>query len=501
MKRIVHSSISGVAQAILNTVLAFLCIPIFISQLGIDAYGIFSVIAVVGSLNVFLHLGINESLIKHLSEQSRCEESNYDIVVSLILVSSLWFVFIVMLYASSGFIVERVFKIPHDYIPDGIWLFRCVSVSFALMFIGGILTAVIDSTQKVYLNSYVQMMHSIVYYGGLIGSLTFGFGLRGVGLALVFTEAVWLTTLVIMARREWGRFYVPDLCGNFWRVAKKQVSYGGQIYLGGIVGFLHEPFVNILISNFLGVGFVSFWSIGLRIKNQLRSVLSKLLHPIYPRLGATQDVQQLFRLVHRVENNLMMILVPGFFIFAFTVPYFIRLWLNNVEGTPLIIATAITAVASLLCLRIPTLPMRYYLKAKDLPHVIIFVNAAAALLNILFFLLLFRWLGYYGILIGFVAGELATFIVTLYWQRRCLNSLIFDTPMQLMKLLAICSLLAMAGFTLTHNIVSNWIGLILVPTVLGILLIGLWRCFGIYDLNTVREFWQFCRARKLPANG
>ena len=82
-KLFIKNSASGLLQLLITATLTFVTIPVFIRKLGADNYGIFSIISIVGSVNVFANLGLNISLIKFLAEQGKSKESDHDIIVTI----------------------------------------------------------------------------------------------------------------------------------------------------------------------------------------------------------------------------------------------------------------------------------------------------------------------------------------------------------------------------------------------------------------------------------
>ena len=90
MKRLlVKNSVSGVLQILITLLFTFLVVKIFINQLGSELYGVFSLISILGNLNILSGLGITTSLIKYISEQGRTQQSHTDIITSFIIVTSL----------------------------------------------------------------------------------------------------------------------------------------------------------------------------------------------------------------------------------------------------------------------------------------------------------------------------------------------------------------------------------------------------------------------------
>ena len=88
-KQFVKNSLSGVFVLAISTLLLLVTIPIFLRLLGKEAYGVFSLIMVIGNLNTFANLGLSAALIKFISEQGKVTESHHDIIVNSLLLLSI----------------------------------------------------------------------------------------------------------------------------------------------------------------------------------------------------------------------------------------------------------------------------------------------------------------------------------------------------------------------------------------------------------------------------
>ncbi len=67
-KTLVKNSIYSVIQVLINIIVLFIAVPVFIKYLSTELYGLFSVVSIIGNLNVFVNLGLNNALIKFVAE-------------------------------------------------------------------------------------------------------------------------------------------------------------------------------------------------------------------------------------------------------------------------------------------------------------------------------------------------------------------------------------------------------------------------------------------------
>src|SRR5665647_1555287 len=114
-KLLVKNSFIGIIQFILTAVLTLISVPIFIHKLGMELYGIFAIVSVIGNLNLLTNFGLNGALLVYVAKQGKCRESDHDIVVTQIIMVLLTVIFTLLAVIFSDLIIKDVFKIPSQY--------------------------------------------------------------------------------------------------------------------------------------------------------------------------------------------------------------------------------------------------------------------------------------------------------------------------------------------------------------------------------------------------
>ena len=132
-KLLIRNSLSGVLQLFITAVLTFLCVPVLISKLGLEVYGVFAVLSVVSNLGTLADLGMDRALIVYLSNQGKTQESNFDIFVALSIKLTLLCVLIAVLLSIERTVLLSVLNIPIYYYDEAVVFFRCVLFSNAFM--------------------------------------------------------------------------------------------------------------------------------------------------------------------------------------------------------------------------------------------------------------------------------------------------------------------------------------------------------------------------------
>lgn len=418
-KTIINNSISGVVQLVLTALLTFLCIPIFINKLGTELYGVFAIVSVIGNLNIFANLGLNSALIKYISEQGKCSESENDIFASLVIMCLIIIPLTILAFIFREFILINVLGVPLKYYNQSQILYSTLLVSNMLLLIGQIFTAVLDSMQKIYFTNFVQLIYSTIYWGGIIAVVLMGKHLDWVGYAIMTAACLWFILVLIFFFKQWGRIAFSNLNKTFKPAAKKQLSFGAKVYLSGFISFFNEPLFKILISNFLGLNVVAYFEIGLKIRSQLTGLFSKVLQPLFPYLSSLRDKQHIAILIKDLTAKIFLLVLPISALLIITCKDIVTLWLQvDIINYSIFIVGLVVPYLIFIPL---TQPIYIFFLAKGLPEKTIVFQLFSVITNVVFFCLLVYFVGIYAVIISNVLSYLVGFILGIYYQDRLLN--------------------------------------------------------------------------------
>ena len=489
MKRLlVKNSVFGLGQALINLLLVFIAIPIFIKMLGSESYGVFALVMVVGNLNSFTNLGLTSALVRFIAEQGRNAESKTDIIVNLILMIAAALPLTLIVVYCNKFILLDILKVPLNLFSEAKWLYFWVLWANFLLVIGQTFKSILDALQKIYITNLQQIAYNIIYWGLILTVLILGYNLPEIGLAIFIAAFIWFIITIISVINEWGTISFIGLNKNFKASAKKQLNYGLKIYASGMIGFFYEPLSKILISNFIGVAEVGFYDIALKLRSQLWGFIAKVFYPLFPFISEQKDKIIVRKYIHDLEQKTFLIVVPVIAIVILLMHPFISVWLG--KSVDIISITAITIISSHLLGSSTVIPIYQFLMAKDLAQKTIILQLSNVVFNALFFLAFVYFISYYALIVGNVAAIFSSFILSLYYQKKYLDSLIFDSISQVIKLISAFVILVLIGF-LIKIILGGHIILILmiVPLVIVLLTLLLYRIFRLVKLEDIHRYF------------
>jgi len=489
MKRIlVKNSIFGIAQAIINMLLVFFVIPIFIKMLGSESYGVFALVMVIGNLNTFTNLGLTSALTKFIAEQGRCNETNIDIVVNFILVLITLLPFTIIAIFFNKFILLDILKVPQSVFAVARGLYIWVVWANYLLIVGQVFKSILDALQKVYITSIQQAIYNIIYWSLILIVLLLGFNLPEIGAAIFFAALIWVLITFISAIKEWGKISFNGLNKGFKNSTKKQLSYGLKMYSSGLIGFFYEPLSKILISHFIGITEVGFYDLALRLRNQLWGFVGKIFYPLFPFMAEQKDKAVVRKYVHELEQKMFFLVVPLTAIIIVIMHPFIQLWIG--KNINIIAITSIIIISFHLIGSSTVIPNYQFLMSKNLAEKTIILQFSNVVFNTLFFLITVSFAGYYALIIGNVAAILSSFILSLYYQKKYLDSLIFDSLEQVFNLIIILTILIILGIAIKlflqgHNVII----LLVEPIAIIFASMVLYKLFRLIRRNDINRYF------------
>ena len=484
-QRLVLNSFSGAMQMVVSMGLMLIAIPLFIHLKGSESYGLFSLVAVIGSLNSFTGLGLNSSLVRFLSAQGRCSESNYDIVVSSTILIAVLIPVTVAGVIFDGFVLQQILGVPPRLYDDARWLYIFFIISNSLLVLGQVPCAILDAGQRIYLTNLLQAAYNVVYWAGICTVLLLGVGLSGVGGAILLATLLWLIASVLWARRGWGSLSCTGLASNARRIMRKHLSFGLQIQSASVISFFYEPVTKILLSRYIGLTEVGFFDVALKIRGQVWGLINRLLYPFFPLISGIQERDRVRFIINDLEQKLMYAVIPMGVLTFFLAHPFLSAWLgSNVE----LISTTLKWVLVAHLLGVTVVPNYQYLMAKGHGLSMILMQLSNVVVNGLVFFITYSFLGYYAAVLANVAAILTSFTYSLYLQKRYLESLPLDSPVQAIKMLGVLAVNVMTLYLLSTLIGPTLWRLVAFPSAVLVASVLAYRYLSVFTIADISRY-------------
>ena len=484
MKRVyLYNSLSGILFIVVNAIVQLVSIPVILRYLGADGYGVFILVNTVGMFGYFINIGFNFSVLKFVSEQGVGRESDKDIVLSFSAVVVLSAIITAVIVYWNEEILRSVLGVPERFINRGtISLLNAIVLTNALMFVGQVITAVLDSIKKIYISNSLQIMLLTMNRIGVIAVLIASGSFYEISIIYEVTAVAWFLILLITFFKNWKFTDITCVFHGWKPRLRKHIDYGFKIYMTSLAGFFYEPFAKVLIARYIGINEVGFFDIAFRIKTLVWGVIEKGLYPLMPKIASGSE-EMVKPLVHWVSRKLLLLALPFSVFFYFIADPVVRLWLG---GNPSEVIYAVRVLVIVHLVTASGIPMYFFLLMKGHPGKTFIIQSLNAFFGVLYFFPLVALYGFQGAIIGFVGAVTTTQLLLIRWQSSIAQSRLLSGPIEIWKSAMIAAGLAAVNIIITSSVSSLISMAILVGIVDGVLGIIAVRVFSIVSNNDIR---------------
>jgi O-antigen/teichoic acid export membrane protein len=328
-----RSSLLNLMGLVVPYLIAFLAIPFIIRWLGIERFGILSLVWVIFGYFGLFDLGLGKSTTKYIAEALGKEEHEkipQYLWTAVFLQLAIGLVSFLLLFLCAPLLAEHVMRIPPQYITETKTTLRLVAVSLPIMFVTSSFRGVLEASQRFDFVNAVKIPVSILFYAlPLIGALI-GLNLPGIVILLVLSRlAGLLAWLIICLRvhpilRSRPSFHKGALHPLF--------SFSVWLIISGIVYTVTSSVDKFLIGSLVSLKAVSYYSGPYEAIMRLGVIpgsLSMVLFPAFSFLSAGNNQAKTEKLFARSVNYLLLSTAPIFLVLIFFARPLLRLWLGS----------------------------------------------------------------------------------------------------------------------------------------------------------------------------
>ncbi len=488
MKKYLYNSLSGILQKVLTSVLIFCSIPVFIHQLGVEQYGLFSILSIVGNLNVFANFGLQTALLVYLCRQGRSEQSNRDIVVSVLFTGLLSFSLSLLIWCGRDFFLNHILNISSEDYEQAVSLLQWLLMANFFLLLGQVFVAVLESMHRIVLTNTLQFVYNTIYWGGLILAVSLGSNFYWLGFTLFLSAFLWFLLIAGFAWKHWGGLSFVGDSKLLFQSLKKQLGYGSKVYMAGLVGMFFEPLSKILLSNFIGLQAVALFEVATKVRSNINDLIVRAANPINPLIAESEGGARLHQRLIQLSGYIQIFVTQLSVLLLFTLPFLVDIWLSN-ERLPSVVLFTVVLTLNLILFSPPSLPIYLYLMNRNLSQKTIYVQLSSMIGNIITFFLCYQLLAEKAILVSNFVGYLLSFLLCKYYQIHYMHSDVRQELRLYAKILcmAVISIVICGGIYFLLG--PSWASLLLLPVVVLILSIMLARVLRLVSSNEITDFF------------
>jgi O-antigen/teichoic acid export membrane protein len=364
IKRILSSQlrinmVSGIVTAVINTVVLFVAVKIYLHFLGWETYGVWAILATVLTFAQLGDIGISQAVIKLVAEgygRGDIEDIQRYVTTALTMLCLSGAVILAIILVLKGPIVDA-FKLSDKDSQTVLWLLPYISILSVYVLLVQSFNSILSGMGRMDLVNYIQsvgrmlsvIVVTILLYSGLgIVSL-----LIGSTISYLFIHV----TSFICIRRI-AKIYFLQIRNLDFQHAKRILHFGGAVFSSSLMGMLVSPFNKLMLSRYTEISTVGVYELAFTASVQVRGLIEAGLRPLMPavsRIGVNMTTDIKNKISQMNINLLRLIFIFGgslYCLFAIFSPLLLKLWLRDrfVEPLPdafriMLVATFITLVA------------------------------------------------------------------------------------------------------------------------------------------------------------
>ncbi|MBI2418361.1 MAG: oligosaccharide flippase family protein [Ignavibacteriales bacterium] len=333
MNKIFKNFLSNSFRALIVVPIYFLITPYTIHKIGAAGYGLWALICVIGSYQMFVDLGISTALIRYVAiarATQKLKSINEYLAVGLVVFILIPACFLLFVYFFKHFIVVSVLGISTEILlAEKLIIYTSISIFFNL--ISTLFRAVIDGFQRMEVSNGVLIIQNIVSAIGTFLFLFYGFGVYGLGVNLLITS-IFTSLLSLMAAKT----VFAEMSLNLFLFSKEKFleifQYSINLQVSGILRGLIVSFNKVLIARLFSVNEVTYYELAYRLLNQFESLINSGLSSLFP-VGSELYFEKGSKGIEELRQKSLKYVFPVFsliylYIYMFT-PGFVLLWLGK----------------------------------------------------------------------------------------------------------------------------------------------------------------------------
>lgn len=311
-RSIAFNTILNLIGQIIPIAVAFFSIPILLSHIGKDLFGILSLVWVVLGYFLIFDFGVSKALTKFIAEELReGEESNiahlfwttitFQIVISAVLGLAAIFIMPIL--------VKTALKIPPEHIAISL---RAFSYSILLIPISMTLNSlfcVLEAIRRFDILNIIKIPTvSSIYCIPLI-CVYFNYSIDKMILSIVFFKVIVLSGVLIITFKLLPLLKKPVIQKG---ITKKLLSYGGWVAAGNLFKPFYMYFDRMIIGSMISMAAVTYYTAPSEIVIRLQIIPTSLILVLFPTfssigLNRKEELQQLF-----IKSTKFLLIIVGF---------------------------------------------------------------------------------------------------------------------------------------------------------------------------------------------
>ncbi len=483
MRPVIRNALFSVFQVAVSATVLFFLYRFLVRSIGIEQFGIWSVVLSAASANKIGEIGLSGGMVKFVSKYLSLSDTHA--VSEVIQTGALTIacsvgIFLFVTYPAIILLLNYI--LPETAIGMATGIIPIAMASLWSNSVSGIFLSSLEGCQRYDRRSVLVISSNIV----LLLSAYFWvprLGLAGVAWAYLIQSIFNLVVSWMFLKIEFE--FLPNIPIH-WRLSrfKEMLTYGANVQTAMIVGMLYEPTTKIILSKFGGLAMTGYYEMANRMILQCRGLLVSANQVVVPVIADLKEKapRRIFGYFADTYEIFLFLGIPLYMTVILMVPAISDIWLGRVEPAFVLFAIMLSVGWLINTLNTPA----YFiflgigrLRWNTISHITI------GSMNIALNLLLGYLFGAYGVVAGWVfslsAGSMIITIAYLLENQRPLSFLFPPSSRMLITASILCTVFNFMIFNRIYSVGGSVISGVL--SVTGFAVIIVW----IFWFHPVRK--------------
>jgi len=399
---------SNYLRVIVGIAVMFFLVPFMVSRLGVDIFGLWSLIFAVVGMFGLLDLGFATAAMKYVAELTASGEhaERNEVLATLLVVYSVLGAIALVLVGTLAGPASSWFDLPADQAEPftlALWL---VGAAVAINFPVSLIKAILIGSGRMHLVNAIELVTTLVNAGLIVILLEAGLGLLGVAIATATTMLLGpLVMLPLAIRLTPGLSASPRLFSRS-RV-RELLGFSVYFFIANVAMLIILRIDPVVIKMFLTLSAVAVYAVAAKIAEYtylLNKQFSNALMPLVSQSKGAGDAETVRRILMDGTRFLLAIAVPFIALLFFYADVILIRWMGQefAESVPLLRILAIAVLFSSVQLNAANV-----LGMTGEHRFVAFAMGGSAVLNLILSVVLIQIFGLTGVAIGTLVAALA----------------------------------------------------------------------------------------------
>jgi O-antigen/teichoic acid export membrane protein len=330
--RIIRNSLYNLVPQLWMLGLTIFTMPYVLHQLGVDAYGVLSLVSIIVGYLAFLDLGLNTAIIRFIALHNAKGERTEIVRVT----ESALFIFLCLGGFACGTLLllsrplANLLDVPSHLFEETVFVLRLGAVSFGANLVLGVFAAVPRALRRFDVVNILQLVLGTTQIAGTVILLKLGFRLRE-----VVAWGACVSCLSLMLHAFVAKRLMPEVrfTARLHRAkSKNMLSFSSYVMLSNIAAIAAGNSEKVLLGYLAPIAETTYYAIASNLASRVLLLIpSNLSHALFPEftvLGATAPLATIQLAYRRVFKFIFMAVSPISVLLAVFGKHLLTLWLG-----------------------------------------------------------------------------------------------------------------------------------------------------------------------------